>query len=123
MIRKLLALFPDERVVLQFMLLVDCGHCPGGCRDGFGGPTTSRVYRSSWRSITMQCTTCKLQWTMTVHRIADVAARKAGAANASPEHKLIAQFWNEWAAQVKERRGRLPSRDRRPVEVTSRAAT
>lgn len=69
----------------------------------------SRVYRSSRRSLTMQCTLCGLQWTMTVHRIAQVIARKAAAPNADWLVQNIAELWVEWAARVDDQRGRRKS--------------
>jgi hypothetical protein len=106
MIREILnslAASPYEQVWFQFSLRCDCGFCPSGCRDGIGGGM-GRVYRSSRRSLTMQCPKCGLQWTMTVHRIAQVTARKAET-EARPERRLIAQMWAEWATGVKEERG------------------
>ena len=61
------------------------GFCPSGCVLGGLNLPTGRVYRSSRQSLTMQCTKCHLQWTMTVHRIAHAAARNAAPAEAHPD--------------------------------------
>jgi hypothetical protein len=55
----------------------------------------------------MQCTACGLQWTMTVHRIAQLARQKAAAADAHPNDRVIAHIWADWASSlVEEQRGR-----------------
>jgi hypothetical protein len=97
---------PEARF-FRSSLLFDFGNCPGGCDDGsaFHGPT-GRVYRSSRRSLTMQCTKCTLQWTMTVHRLAHAAALKASGPNGCEELRVIAKMWADWASAVEERRGR-----------------
>jgi hypothetical protein len=107
MIRNLINVLASkyEQALFRFGVLINCGFCPGGCMDGLQGPT-GRVYRSSRRSLTMQCTRCQLQWTVTVHRIADVAARKAARAEASPEERFIAEALAAWASGVEEQRGR-----------------
>jgi hypothetical protein len=90
---------------LQLSAHLQFGQCPARCQQGrgnFAGPT-GRVYRSSRRSLTMQCTHCGLLWTMTVHQIAK-AAQHLG------EHdelaRRLAPIWAEWAALVDDRRGR-----------------
>ena len=121
MIRGLLdslAESPHQRAWFWFSLHHDCGYCPGGCRIGGLGFPTGRVYRSSRRSLTMQCTKCHLQWTMTVHRIAQAVARKAES-EPRPERDLIARMWAEWANDIDDQRGRrsrAPSSDEQKVE-------
>lgn len=110
-IKHVLAASPYEQTLFQFSLLCDCGYCPGGCHDGSALQGASgRVYRSSRRSLTMQCTKCGLLWTMTVHRIAQVTSRKAAQPDARPECRVIAQIWADWAAGVEEHRGRRQSK-------------
>jgi hypothetical protein len=81
--------------------------CPAGCHDGskWQGPT-GRVYRSSWRSVTLRCTQCGLQWTMTVHRLAKAAERLAALQPDSEWQRRWAPLWAEWARDVDDRRGR-----------------
>lgn len=106
MIAKIIkSLDKPERALFWFSVHHDCGFCPSGCREsGFGFPT-GRVYRSSRRSLTMQCKTCGMQWTVTVHRVAQVTARKAEQeGRLQPDWR--AALWAEWASSVDDQRGR-----------------
>ena len=122
MIKKLMSALPDtpERTLLWFSVHHDCGYCPSGCRRG--SFPTGRVYRSSRRSLTMQCTACRLQWMVTVHRVAQVVARKAETER-RPERRHIAQLWTAWASGIDERRGRragpLTDKPRRATDSRS----
>jgi hypothetical protein len=88
-------------------LFFQFGHCPAGCRDGsrIAGPT-SRVYRSSWRALTLQCTRCGLQWTMTVHQLAKASARLLTLEGHAHLQQPWADAWAEWARDVGDKRGR-----------------
>jgi hypothetical protein len=101
MIRRLAKDWPELRVSLS----IQFGRCPARCHDGFHGPT-GRVYRSSNRSITLQCTQCGLLWTMTVHQIAKAAQRQADRNPRDPARRHFAATWKEWAACVADTRGR-----------------
>jgi hypothetical protein len=118
-LKKRLTAWPDLQALLDSCLFFNCGHCPGGCRDGsaFRGPT-GRVYRSSRRSLTFQCTKCTLQWTMTVHRLAQAAARRASAPDAPGELHNMAHMWAELASRVEEQRGRRKSPPRTSAPET-----
>jgi hypothetical protein len=83
----------------------DCGFCPSGCHHSSFGFPTGRVYRSSRRSLTMRCTECGMQWMVTVHRVAQITARKAEA-DGRPDSRVIAQLWAEWASAIDDQRGR-----------------
>jgi hypothetical protein len=54
----------------------------------------------------MQYTVCHLRWTMTGHRIADVAAQNAVAATGWAERRRIAEISAWWAKAVDDTRGR-----------------
>lgn len=115
MIRKIhnyLAGSPYGQALFHIALSDACGYCSAGCR---AGPfPTGRVYRSSDRSLTMQCTECGMQWNVTVHRIAKVAARKADDPNsrsfAEDEKRAFAQWMAELAEMVDDKRGRRKAR-------------
>jgi hypothetical protein len=112
MIRKLTQINPGLRSSLYFQF----GFCPARCTDALHGPTNSRVYRSSQRSVTLQCTHCGVQWTMTVHQLAKAAQRLAD--TDPPMSRRFAAAWAEWADAVNERRGR--PKGLRPAKATLR---
>jgi hypothetical protein len=91
---------------LRLSLFFQFGHCPARCDDGsrMHGPT-SRVYRSSRRSLTLQCSQCGLLWTMTVHQLAKAAKRLAARDPRAPNRDCAAA-WADWAAGVADTRGR-----------------
>jgi hypothetical protein len=98
---------PQHQALFHYSVQHDCGWCPSGCRGGRGDFQfpTGRVYRSSRRSLTMQCTKCGVQWMVTVHRVAQVVAQKAKTEGRFlPE--LIAELWAEWASAIDDQRGR-----------------
>ena len=110
MIRNLINCLPGredgpERALLRYSVQHDCGYCPSGCRLGAFQWPTGRVYRSSRRSLTMQCTKCEMQWMVTVHRVAKVTAQKVDMEGRIQPH-LRAQLWAEWASAIDDRRGR-----------------
>src|SRR6266511_3486493 len=74
---SLLKHWPDrDRLSLRLRLAV--GYCPF-CEHHVGPPwEPAPIYRSSRRSLTFRCPECRLQWTMTVHRLA-LALRRAHA--------------------------------------------
>lgn len=85
---------------MRWRLRYFLGCCPHCARSGSWDPSDDAViYRSSWRSVTLQCKTCGLQWTMTAHQIAKAAQRWGLKA------ETIQEF-TAWAAAVDERRGR-----------------
>ncbi len=87
---------PGYRRKVRFKLRLFVGNCPH-CGKGFA--PESHIYRSSRRSVTMRCTICGLQWTMTLHQIAKAAERWG----LTPE---TARLITEWADDVGESRGR-----------------
>ena len=87
-------------------VLMVSGRCPGGCSTY--GPT-GVIYRSSKRSVTMRCSGCGLQWTMTIHRLAQTARRRAelmGSDEYAQAEALMAARLETWANWIDDRRGR-----------------
>jgi hypothetical protein len=74
MIRQVKKISP----AFHLSLLFGFSHCPARCGGAELGFPSGHVYRSSKRSITLQCARCGLLWTMTVHQIAKAAAAIGG---------------------------------------------
>jgi hypothetical protein len=55
------------------------------------------IYRMSNRSVTMRCEVCSLQWTMTLHRISEMAKRVVGEHDDEwwlrPQHEAVARMF------------------------------
>lgn len=87
------------------MLHMSVSTCPfcGGDGAPFGG--YSVIYRLSHRAVTMRCKRCTLQWTMTMHQIADAVKVWETMVDDSEFGKAISQDLAR-AFDVKEIRGR-----------------
>jgi len=90
----------DQGRSFRWLLRYLLGCCPHCARRGsWDWSAETVIYRSSARSVTLQCKTCGLQWTMTAHQIAKAAQRWG----LSPE---MLQRFTAWADAVAERRGK-----------------